>query len=67
MAAQGPHDIPDGALIERCLDALWIERGLSDNTLAAYRTDLIACARWLAAHASSLGGAPTSGRALAFS
>ena len=26
--------------IARFLDALWVERGLSDNTLAAYRTDL---------------------------
>lgn len=30
----------DEALINRFLDALWTERGLSDNTLAAYRSDL---------------------------
>ncbi len=33
--------------IERFLDALWMERGLSDNTLAAYRTDLQGFAAWL--------------------
>jgi len=33
--------------IERFLDALWMERGLSDNTLAAYRNDLSRYAEWL--------------------
>ena len=37
----------DHALIERFLDALWLERGLSDNTLTAYRSDLVGFARWL--------------------
>ncbi|MEJ2514332.1 MAG: site-specific tyrosine recombinase XerD [Gammaproteobacteria bacterium] len=35
-------------LIDRFLDAAWMERGLSRNTLTAYRTDLMALARWLA-------------------
>ncbi len=30
------------------LDALWLEKGLSDNTLQAYRSDLTAFAKWLA-------------------
>ena len=30
------------ALIDRFLDAIWMERGLSENTLGAYRADLIA-------------------------
>jgi integrase/recombinase XerD len=30
------------------LDAVWMERGLSANTLAAYRADLTALSRWLA-------------------
>jgi integrase/recombinase XerD len=34
--------------IGRFLDAVWMERGLSSNTLAAYRADLVALARWLA-------------------
>ncbi len=32
----------------RFLDAVWMERGLSPNTLAAYRADLTALSRWLA-------------------
>ena len=38
------------ALIERFLDALWMERGLSDNTLSAYRNDLTQFALWLDQH-----------------
>ena len=33
--------------ISRFLDAVWMERGLSQNTLAAYRADLTALTRWL--------------------
>ncbi|HEY4212864.1 MAG TPA: site-specific tyrosine recombinase XerD [Steroidobacteraceae bacterium] len=33
--------------VSRFLDAVWMERGLSANTLAAYRADLTALARWL--------------------
>lgn len=40
---QGPGD----AVIERFTDALWMERGLSQNTLAAYRSDLSKFALWL--------------------
>ncbi|MGD8575679.1 MAG: site-specific integrase, partial [Thiohalophilus sp.] len=34
-------------LIEQFLDALWMERGLSENTLAAYRSDLSQFGHWL--------------------
>src|ERR1700688_4195592 len=34
--------------LQRPLDAVWMERGLSANTLAAYRADLTSLARWLA-------------------
>lgn len=34
--------------ITRYLDACWLEKGLSDNSLESYRRDLIAFARWLA-------------------
>ncbi|RMG31558.1 MAG: site-specific tyrosine recombinase XerD [Gammaproteobacteria bacterium] len=34
--------------LERFLDSLWLEDGLSDRTLAAYRSDLRAWSRWLA-------------------
>ena len=37
------------ALIDRFIDALWIEDGLSAHTLAAYRRDLSLFAQWLQA------------------
>jgi integrase/recombinase XerD len=37
-------------LIDRFLDAIWMERGLSANTLGAYRADLMALARDLDDH-----------------
>lgn len=51
---------PVDPLITRFLDAVWMERGLSSNTLAAYRADLVALARWLAARHVAL---PQTGRA----
>ncbi|NNC55172.1 MAG: tyrosine-type recombinase/integrase, partial [Pseudomonadales bacterium] len=42
------------ALVDRYIDALWLERGLSSNTLAAYRRDLLALASFLAARGTSL-------------
>ncbi|HEY5719843.1 MAG TPA: site-specific tyrosine recombinase XerD [Gammaproteobacteria bacterium] len=41
-------------MIGRFLDAVWMERGLSRNTLAAYRADLTALARWLAGCGTTL-------------
>jgi integrase/recombinase XerD len=38
----------DIAIIDRFADALWMENGLSENTLAAYRRDLCGFAAWLA-------------------
>ncbi len=35
------------AEIETYLDALWMEKGLSENTLAAYRRDLVHYREWL--------------------
>ncbi len=40
-------DAADDALIEAFADALWMERGLSANTLAAYQSDLRAVSAWL--------------------
>lgn len=42
------------AVIDRFLDSIWMERGLSANTLGAYRADLVALRRWLAARDVSL-------------
>jgi integrase/recombinase XerD len=35
-------------MIDKFLDAIWMERGLSKNTLGAYRADLMALARFIA-------------------
>ncbi|MFQ3786681.1 site-specific tyrosine recombinase XerD [Halomonas sp. A29] len=54
------QDNPSLALIEAFLDALWLERGASEHTLAAYRRDLEA---W-SSHLSEAGGellAPVEG------
>ena len=45
-AVPAVREAADPAL-QRFLDAVWLERGLSANTLAAYRADLTALARWL--------------------
>jgi integrase/recombinase XerD len=47
VALERHADVTDPA-VSRFLDAVWIERGLSANTLAAYRADLTALGRWLA-------------------
>ena len=41
-------------LIERFLDALWMEHGLSKNTLSAYKNDLSNLALWLFQNAETL-------------
>ena len=45
--APGPVSGEDLSLIESFADALWMERGLSRNTLQAYQSDLRKLARWL--------------------
>ncbi len=40
--------------VDTFIDALWLEEGLSRNTLAAYRRDLELYARWLAARGRQL-------------
>ena len=42
-------DASPDASIDAFVDALWLEEGLSRNTLTAYRRDLTLYARWLAA------------------
>ena len=41
-------------LVDRFLDAIWMERGLSQNTLGAYRADLMTLGRGLAEHEKSI-------------
>ena len=50
-------DADEVALLERFLDALWLEQGLSDHTLAAYRADLKGVAVFLKQRAKSLAAA----------
>lgn len=54
-----PHaaDLPDAGVIDAWLDAVWMEKGLSRHTLAAYRSDLLLFARWLHARGGMLAGA----------
>ena len=47
-------------LVDRFLDAIWMERGLSANTLGAYRADLMALARDLDEHSVVLQDAAKS-------
>ncbi len=44
--AQPPLAVADETAIERFLDAIWAEHGLSPATLSAYRRDLQGLARW---------------------
>lgn len=49
---------PSGAsVIDRFLDAVWLERGLSPNTLSAYRADLAGLDRWLHAQGKDIATA----------
>ena len=41
-------------LVDRFLDAIWMERGLSQNTLGAYRADLMTLGRGLAEEGKSI-------------
>ncbi|HEX5788732.1 MAG TPA: site-specific tyrosine recombinase XerD [Woeseiaceae bacterium] len=41
-------------LVDRFLDAIWMERGLSQNTLGAYRADLMTLGRGLSEHNKSI-------------
>jgi integrase/recombinase XerD len=47
----------DIAIIDRFADAVWMENGLSENTLAAYRRDLYGFAAWLEDRQVALAGA----------
>ena len=62
-AGRGTHSAvrvpPESAAeIDRFLDSAWMERGLSEHTLAAYRSDLRAFAAWL----DTLGATLTTAR-----
>ena len=48
------HDEATRQAIEQFLDAQWMERGLSENTLVAYRNDLNGLAAWLSGRGGGL-------------
>lgn len=52
MSTTAPHQ--ESAAISAFIDALWLEDGLSANTLAAYRRDLVAFEQWLVAKRKTL-------------
>ena len=49
-------DMPasEQAVIDAFLDGMWLEKGVSDHTLSAYRSDLRGLASWLARREKSL-------------
>ena len=47
-------------LVDQFLDAIWMERGLSKNTLGAYRADLMTLSRSLGARSTSIDHAEKS-------
>ncbi len=57
MASETLVQAVDDALIEGFADVLWMEKGLSDNTLAAYRRDLRGLAAWQGARRANLQNA----------
>ena len=44
----------DQQLLEQFMDHLWMEHGLTENTLAAYKNDLAGFSGWLASHHRTL-------------
>jgi len=55
--SEAGHDDATRQAIEQFLDAQWMERGLSENTLAAYRNDLNGLASWLALRGCGIAAA----------
>ena len=54
LAVTSPVVVEDPPLVTRFLDSLWAEAGVSDNTLAAYRSDLRALHDFLCSRGQSL-------------
>lgn len=54
ITGRSSKSVSSEGVIDKFLDAIWMERGLSANTLGAYRADLAALQRWLAQRDTSL-------------
>jgi len=57
LTEQPGYSPADEQLVDVFLDAVWMERGLSQNTLDAYRADLLTLARWQANRGEDLPAA----------
>ena len=51
------EEAKDNPLVDRFLDSIWLESGLSANTLSAYRSDLKNVATWLSHRGADLESA----------
>jgi len=51
---------PEQKLLEQFIDHLWMEHGLTENTLCAYRNDLAGFSVWLTGYHNSLTSVSTS-------
>ncbi|NOH83481.1 site-specific tyrosine recombinase XerD [Vibrio sp. 03-59-1] len=51
----------DLGIVEQFLDTMWMERGLAENTLVSYRTDLSKLIKWMGEHNYRLGFISLSG------
>lgn len=51
---KGSYQVASQAVVETFLDALWLEEGLSRNTLDAYRRDLTLLGTWLGGHGKNV-------------
>jgi integrase/recombinase XerD len=60
MAKADNIPAPDQRLLEQFLDHLWMEHGLTENTLSAYRNDLAGFSMWLASNDRSLPSVSTA-------
>jgi integrase/recombinase XerD len=60
MAKFDQISIVEQQIIESFIDHLWMENGLSENTLSAYRNDLAGFALWLKVRQQSLTGVNTA-------
>jgi integrase/recombinase XerD len=60
LAAVRGCSVADATVIDSFGDALWMESGLSENTLAAYRRDLSGLAAWLRTRKVALADAAPS-------
>jgi integrase/recombinase XerD len=60
MAKFDQIPVAEQQIIERFIDHLWMENGLSENTLSAYRNDLAGFALWLKEKQQPLTGVDTA-------